>query len=199
MKQRKPKDYNANHVAHTAECAFQRAIIQGKYSIVKKEKIEWIDIELPVDDSASSRGQCVDLIGIDSNENYVLCELKFRKKGDNGNPIEATEQLKCYYKNIKKNAEELNKIKLGHTNATRRIDWVKVAMDNTRLMVVANGFYWDTWLVRSRNKVKLTDNKTEYYSVDIDRYIFEKQKGDKKYYTPKMPIEGLHWEEKHKE
>lgn len=197
MKLRKPQDYNANNVANTAECAFQRAIIQGNYSIVNKEKIKWIDIELPVDDSASSRGQCVDLIGMDSKGNYVLCELKFRKKTDHGNPIEATEQLKGYYENIKHNAAELNRIGLGHTNASEKINWEKVASSNTRLMVVANCFYWDTWLKRSKNKVKLTDKETEYYSVNIDRNVFEKQKGENKDYTPKMPKEGLTWEKKH--
>lgn len=196
MKQRKPQAFNANHVAHTAECAFQRAIIQGKYSIVKEDKITWIDIELPVDNSASSRGQCVDLIGMDSKGNYVICELKFRKKSDNGNPIEATEQLKGYYKNIEHNAKELNRIKLGHTNATMKIDWEKVASSNTRLMVVANEFYWSTWLERSKKKVKLTDSKVEYYSVEIDRDAFEKQKGKNKYYTPQMPEKGLKWKEK---
>lgn len=195
MKQRKPQAFNTDHVAHTAECAFQRAIIQRKYSVVKREKIKWIDIELPVNDSASSRGQCVDLIGKDTNGNYVLCELKFRKKSDNGNPIEATEQLKGYYEEIQKNKTELNRIGLGHINATETIDWVKVASSNTRLMVVANCFYWDTWLKRSKNKVTLTDGKTEYYSVNIDRNVFEKQKGENKYYTPKMPEEGLKWNE----
>lgn len=197
MKQRKPQAFNADHVAHTAECAFQRAIIQGKSSVVKGEKIKWIDIELPVNDSASSRGQCVDLIGMDTNGNYVLCELKFRKKSDNGNPIEATEQLKGYYEEIKKNATELNRIGLRHINATKIIDWEKVASPKTRLMVVANRFYWDTWLERSKNKVTLTDKKTEYYSVNIDRNVFERQKGKNKYYTPEMPKEGLIWEEKH--
>lgn len=197
MKQRKPQAFNADHVAHTAECAFQRAIIQGKSSVVKGEEIKWIDIELPVNDSASSRGQCVDLIGMDRNGNYVLCELKFRKKSDNGNPIEATEQLKGYYEEIKKNATELNRIGLRHINATKNIDWEKVASPKTRLMVVANRFYWDTWLERSKNKVTLTDKKTEYYSVNIDRNVFEIQKGKNKYYTPKMPKEGLTWEEKH--
>lgn len=195
MKQRKPQAFNADHVAHTAECAFQRAIIQGKSSVVKGEKIKWIDIELPVNDSASSRGQCVDLIGMDTNGNYVLCELKFRKKSDNGNPIEATEQLKGYYEEIQKNKTELNRIRLGHTNATEKIDWEKVASSNTRLMVVANCFYWDTWLKRSKNKVTLTDKKTEYYSVNIDRNVFEKQRGGNKYYTPEMPKEGLKWNE----
>ena len=197
MKQRKAKAYNYDHVRHTSECAFQRAIIQGKYSKVKGEEIKWIDIELPVDDSSSPRGECIDLIGKDSNGNYVLCELKFRKKGDNGSPNEATDQLKCYYEYIKRNAAELNKIKLGHTNASEKIDWEKVATSKTRLMVVANDFYWETWLKRSKKKEKLTDPKTEYYSVNIDRYEFEKQKGEKPYFTPKMPEEGLIWEEKH--
>lgn len=197
MKQRKPEVYRFKDIAHTAECAFQRAIIQGKYSIVKNEKIVWIDIELPVDDSSHARGKCVDLIGKDSRGNYVLCELKFRKKSDNGNPIEATEQLKGYYEEIKKNAIELNRIGLGHTNATEKINWEKVASGKTRLMVVANDFYWGTWLERSKKKVKLTDSRTEYYSIEIDRNEFEKQKGDNNYYTPKMPQNGLTWKEKH--
>ena len=196
MKTRKAKAYNYDHVRHTSECAFQRAIIQGKYSIVEREEIKWIDIELPVDDSSSARGKCLDLIGKDSNGNYVLCELKFRKNSDNGSPSKATEQLKGYFKSIQDNASELNRIKLGHTNASEQIDWEKVASSTTRLMVVANSFYWDTWLVRSKKKETLTDSQTEYYSVNIDRYEFEKQKGEKPYFTPKMPKEGIKWEEK---
>ena len=47
MKTRKPGAYSTK-IAHAAECAFQRAIIQGGTSTVKGEKITWIDIELPV-------------------------------------------------------------------------------------------------------------------------------------------------------
>ena len=98
---------------------------------------------------------------------------------------------------IKKNAAELNKIRLRHTNATEEIDWEQVASDKTRLMVVANEFYWGTWLVRSKYKEELTDKKVEYYSVSLsDRYIFEKQKGQKENYEPKMPQEGFDWTEK---
>ena len=88
IKHREPREFKTT-IRHTAECAFQRAIIQGKKSIVKEEVINWIDIELPVDGSNSPRGKCIDLIGKDSHGNYVLCELKFRKTGDNGevNPI----------------------------------------------------------------------------------------------------------------
>lgn len=195
MKERKPKSYNADKVAHTAECAFQRAIIQGKQSRVKDDIITWIDIELPVNDSTSARGKCIDLIGKDSKGRYVLCELKFRKKSDNGGPEEAASQLKEYYQEIKKNAKELNSIKLHHSNASELIDWEKVASDNTRLMVVANKFYWETWCVRK--KVLLTEKGVEYYSVNIDRFEFKKQKGDKKLYAPYMPEEGLEWEEMH--
>lgn len=76
MTQRNPRNY-AMCIHGISECAFQRAIILGEYSIVDKEdKITWIDIELPVDDSTSSRGKCIDLIGKDSQGHYVLCELK---------------------------------------------------------------------------------------------------------------------------
>ena len=191
MKQRKPSEYNSDRVRHTSECAFQRAIIQGDYSIVNGEKIKWIDIELPVDDSPSSRGKCIDLIGKDSRGVYVLCELKFRKKSDNGGPEEAANQIKGYYEEIKKNADELNKIELGHTHATAKIDWEKVASNETRLMVVANKFYWETWC--ERKKTVLSDRSIEYYSVNIERYTFERQKGAKVYYKPQMESQGFKW------
>ena len=197
MKNRKAGYYKIKDVTNTAECAFQRAIIQGRYSFIKGEKIKWIDIELPVDDSLSKRGECVDLIGKDSKGNYVLCELKFRKRSDHGSPSLATTQLKNYYENIKKNAVELNRIKLGHINASERIDWEKVASPTTRLMVVANDFYWDTWLIRSRKKERLTDKNVEYYSVNVDRFEFEKQLGDNKNFAPIMPKGGIEWIEKH--
>ena len=196
MKTRKPGAYSTK-IAHAAECAFQRAIIQGGTSTVKGEKITWIDIELPVYGD-KSRGKCIDLIGKDSKGNYVLCELKFRKKRDSGGPKEATEQLKEYYSYIQKNADDLNSMNLMHENAKeKKIDWKKVAAQTTRLFVVANSFYWDTWLILSKKKEKLDDKDVEYYSVNIDRYVFEKQKGKNTTYTPQMPPEGMVWEEKH--
>ena len=194
IKHREPGEFKTS-IRHTAECAFQRAIIQGKITKVNGEVINWIDIELPVDGSNSSRGKCIDLIGKDSQGNYVLCELKFRKTGDNGKPSEAVNQLRGYYQYIKDNAADLSNLR--HTNATEDINWEKVASSKTRLMVVANSFYWDTWLIRSRNKESLKDfDDIEFYSVKIDRREFEKQKGNKDNYTPKMPEEGMEWEEK---
>ena len=194
MKTRKAGAYSTK-IAHAAECAFQRAIIQGGTSTVKGEKITWIDIELPVYGN-KSRGKCIDLIGKDSKGNYVLCELKFRKKSDNGGPNEATEQLKEYYSYIK-NAEDLKSRDLQHTNAKEKIDWERVAGENTRLFVVANEFYWNTWLKPSKKQEKPFDKDVEYYSVNIDRYVFEQQKVNSTTYTPKMPKEGMIWEEKH--
>ena len=176
MKTRKPGAYSTK-IAHAAECAFQRAIIQGGTSTVKGEKITWIDIELPVYGN-KSRGKCIDLIGKDSKGNYVLCELKFRKKSDNGGPNEAT---------------DLKSRDLQHTNAKEKIDWERVAGENTRLFVVANEFYWNTWL---KKQEKPFDKDVEYYSVNIDRYEFEKQKDKKTAYTPQMPPDTK-WEEKH--
>ena len=196
MKTRKPKAFTTE-IKHTAECALQRAIIQGETSLIKGEGIKWIDIELPVYGD-KSRGKCIDLIGKDSKGNYVLCELKFRKKRDSGGPKEATDQLKEYYSYIQKNADDLNSMNLGHKNAKeKKIDWKKVAAHTTRLFVVANSFYWDTWLILSKKKEKLVDTDVEYYSVNIDRYVFEQQKGNSTTYIPKMPKEGMIWEEKH--
>jgi hypothetical protein len=196
MKTRKPKAFTTE-IKHTAESALQRAIIEGETSLVNGEEITWIDIELPVYGD-KSRGKCIDLIGKDSKGNYVLCELKFRKKRDSGGPNETTEQLKEYYSYIQKNADDLNSMNFMHENAKeKKIDWKKVAAKTTRLFVVANSFYWDTWLILSKKKEKLDDKDVEYYSVNIDRYVFEQQKGNNTTYIPKMPKEGMIWEEKH--
>lgn len=194
MKTRKAGAYSTE-ITDTAERAFQRAIIQGKTSLVKGEEITWIDIELPVYGD-KSRGKSIDLIGKDSKGNYVLCELKFRKERDSDGPNEATEQLKGYHEYIKKNAKDLNSMNLKHTNAKEKIDWERVAGENTRLFVVANEFYWNTWLKPSKKQEKPFDKDVEYYSVDVNRYEFEKQKGKKTAYTPQMPPDTK-WEEKH--
>ena len=103
--------------------------------------------------------------------------------------------MKEYYQYIKDNVTELSNLR--HTNATEDINWKKVVSQKTRLMVVANTFYWDTWLIRSINKENLNDfDNIEFYEVKIDRREFEKQKGNKDQYTPKMPKEGINWEER---
>lgn len=178
VKNRNPGNFSTE-IHHTAECAFQRAIILGKTSFVNGEIIKWIDIELPVD-GIKARGKCIDLIGIDSKGNYVICELKFRRNyHDNGGPIEAAEQLIEYYKYIKTNKDQL--IGLQHKNATEPIDWYSIASNKTRLFVVANKDYFNSWYVRKKSTL---NKDVEYYSVNIEQDVFQQQKGFNPKYTP---------------
>ena len=186
-----PKEFS-EQIKHTAECAFQRAIILGKQSKLNGQTIKWLDIELPVDLSGHSRGRCIDLIGIDNEENYVLCELKFRKKSsDNGNPEEAANQLEEYYRLIKDNYRAYGE-SYHHTNGLP-IDWKKVANGQIRLVIAANKRYWESWY-GPRRKGQTYDTKgLECYSVDIEEDTFTKQKPKDKTYTPQMPDKGKEW------
>ena len=38
----------ATEITHVSECAFERAIILGKYSILDGKRVDWLDIEIPV-------------------------------------------------------------------------------------------------------------------------------------------------------
>ena len=187
---RKPGPFSTE-IRHVSECAFQRAIILGKYSIVNGKRINWIDIELPVDKAESARGKCIDLIGKDSDGNYVICELKFRRKyRDNGGPIEATKQLKEYFELINSNIDYLKG--LQHDNATESINWDDVAKGKTRLFVVANKDYFESWCVRKHTDLP-DDDGVEYYAVNVNQNEFSDQKGTLLKYMPIMPDEGFEW------
>ena len=93
MSNHNPKVFTTE-ISHVSECAFERAIILGKYSILDGKRVDWLDIEIPVAQSGKPRDRCLDLIGKDEDGRYVLCELKFRRRSeDNGNPREAANQL----------------------------------------------------------------------------------------------------------
>lgn len=187
----KPKMYR-EEIRHTAECAFQRAIIHGKQSILDGQTVTWLDIELPVDLSGHSRGRCIDLIGIDEEKNYVICELKFRKNfRDNGNPQKAAKQLRGYVELIKLNHEAFDN-NYHHANA-KPINWEYVSKGHTRLIIAANKAYWEKYL-GIRRKGQTYDTKgIECYSVDIEEDTFIKQKSKDKTYTPQMPDIGKEW------
>ena len=179
-------------VKHTAECAFQRAIILGEQSALNGQIVTWLDIELPVDISGHARGRCVDLIGIDSDGNYVLCELKFRKKyRANGNPEEAAKQLSEYMKLIKDKYEYFGDS--NHHKNGKPINWEKLANGNTRLVIAANSGYWKSYFGPRRKGEDYNTMGMECYSVDIKDDTFVNQKLNKKTYTPIMPKEGLKW------
>lgn len=184
----------ATQIQNTSECAFQRAIIEGQYSLLNGEKIEWLDIEIPVDYSGNARGKSLDLIGMDSKGNYVLVELKFRKGSrDNGNPEEAAFQLKEYLQYIKQNYSHLH----GHSENGKPIDWEKVANGKTRLVVSANKRYWESWFGPRRKGVKYDITGVECYSVDVEQDEFINQRGEMDTYSPKFPSKDqLIWEKK---
>lgn len=186
-----PKKYR-EEIRHTAECAFQRAIILGGQSVLNGQSVIWLDIELPVDLSGHARGRCVDLIGIDVEGNYVLCELKFRKKyRDNGNPEEAAKQLSEYMELIKANYKAFGS-SYHHDNG-KPINWEKVTNGNTRLVIAANSGYWESYFGPRRKGETYNTMGMECYSVDIKDDTFVNQKLNKKTYTPIMPEEGLEW------
>jgi RecB family endonuclease NucS len=188
MTSRNPGEYSTE-IQNVSECAFQRAIILGKESKVNDETIRWIDIELPVA-GKKARGKCLDLIGIDSDGHYVICELKFRRNhGDNGGPEEAAKQLCDYYECIKDNVETLKGLR--HTNSNGEICWEKVAENDTRKFVVANKEYYASWC--ERKKTPLKNLCVEFYSVDVDSNEFDKQKNNNKSYTPEMPSNVKSW------
>lgn len=176
-------------ISDTGERAFQRGIILGKQSVLNGQDVTWLDIELPVDISGQVRGHCMDLIGIDSDGNYVLCELKFGNSKDS--PEDAAKQLCEYMKLIKANYKFLGD-SYHHDNG-KPINWEKVANCHTRLVIAANNGYWERYLEPRRKGIVCDTMGMECYSVDIKDDTFVNQKLNKETYTPIMPEEGLKW------
>lgn len=195
MASKKPKKPNnpvryGTEIRHTAECALQRAIILSSVSKLNGKEVEWLDIELPVDYSGNARGKSIDLIGIDKEGHYVLCELKFRKQShDNGNPEEAAKQVKEYHGLIKKNHDKIH----GHKENGKPIDWQEVASDRTRLIIAANTKYWNFWNRKRKQGMNFDTSNVELYSIPTDEFEFKNQKGNNITYTPHMPARGTSW------
>ena len=123
----------------TTETAFQRAIILGETSIIDNELVEWLDIELPVDEFRKARGHCVDLIGRSKN-GYIICELKFGKNSATDSPSFAKEELARYRKDIVLNYKHLDESNIHHKNG-KAFNWEDVA-NNARYIIAANTEYW---------------------------------------------------------
>lgn len=182
------------------ETALEKAIINKGYSIVGGEKITWIDGELPVEAIQSGKDDYgrLDLLGIDSAGNYVLCELKFSGDSDgNGDPAEADVQLLGYATSLKEDAKwfRLHKdIPLEH-----KIDFEKLRSNRLRVMVVANIDYWTTW--KSKNKSRQDGQRrklsqdVEHYAINVDAEGFSKYKqlAIKGRYKPEMEDSAAEW------
>ena len=171
-------------IRSTTETAFQRAIILGGTSIIDGETVEWLDIELPVDENRkAARGHCVDLIG-KSKDGYVICELKFGKNAATDSPEDASDQLKRYRDDIKNNSSELDEKKIYHKNGKQFL-WEEIA-GNARYIIAANEEYWSYWL--THRKVQLP-NDFECYSLNVKNDCFKQQKANNTKYKPKLPEE----------
>lgn len=184
-KENTPKWYSTV-IRDTGELALQRAIVLSSHSYLNSKRVDWLDIEIPVDYSGKSRGKSIDLIGIDEDNIYVICELKFGKN-HNDAPEEAATKLGEYYNHIKQNSDKI----YGHRENGKPIDWEKVGSDSTRLIVAADTCYWDYWIKRKGREFVISE--VEYYTIPVDDHEFVKQKGDKGGYTPQMPMGGEDW------
>lgn len=180
-KPNKPRDFSMK-IKSTTETAFQRAIWGSKTSKVGGTTVTWIDIELPVNQSGNPRGRCIDLIGIDDQKEYVICELKFGKNTKD-EPAKAANQVKEYLEFIQNNR---NSLQPPHKKARLPIDWRKVAAKSTRKVVAANKDYWDYWTKQNKgNKMNILD-EIECYCLDIPTDLFKKEKSQSATYTPEL-------------
>ena len=184
------------NVRNKYETALEKAILNIGYSVVGGEKVLWLDHELPLE--AKKRGyKRLDLLGVDSEGRYVLCELKFSGDGGtgNGDPVEADEQLLRYMRL----AREYGKWFALHKDLPHDVpfDLEAFLRDSPRLMVAADCAYWDFWAGRnSRRKSRRSlSPEIEHYMIDIEANAFSRQKAEAvgEEYEPNLPPEALEW------
>ena len=170
-------------ISDTAENALQRAIWRCKTSKVDGTTITWIDIEIPVIPLKKRGGKRIDLLGIDDNGRYVICELKFNNTKNS--PHDVVEQINGYQKEIIKpdNASRIQ----NHKQARLTVNWKKVADKSTRKIIAANEGYWEYW--KERKYIGRKDgipSDIECYELPIKPNHFKNQKGENKTYEPKL-------------
>ena len=185
----------------------QRALllqtIEGNNPIFNGERIEWIDIELPVIITPCSRRPSIDLIGRDSKGALVLCEVKFNNRNDS--PHKAEMEILGYLAEIILHYEELDNNNIHHPNMTHStFNWGELINTKPRVFIIANRGYWETWQRKYdkgmkentdkskvlANGMRIKDNSIECYSIDIDRYYFKylKSKSKEETYNPVLNV-----------
>lgn len=194
MKINTPSRFQAT-IASVGETALQRAVIHGEETILGNATVKWIDIEVPVHCTGKPRGPSIDLIGIDQDGFYVLCELKYGTGSDTDSPSDAERELVGYVELIHKNIAMLTDQK-GHSNRNfgwngEDVDFMAIANGRMRLVLAANSAYWDYWF-NSRNAT-MPSHGLECFSINISADEFSMQKGNRKQYSPHMPKEGYKW------
>lgn len=187
-----PGPIDLSHIRDTSEKALQRALllqtIEGQNSVFNEEKIEWLDIELPVIITPCSRRPSIDLIGRDSQGTLVLCEVKFNNGNDS--PHKAEMEILGYLAEIFLHHEELDKNNIHHPNMTHStFNWGELINTKPRVFIIANCGYWENWqrmfdkewkknTDKSKalaNGMRIKDNSIECYSIDIDKNYFKNQ------------------------
>jgi len=173
-------------ISSTTETALQRSIIINEHSIIDGKEVTWLDIELPVDTHSKARRRCIDLIGKTDDE-YIICELKFGKDSATDPPYDAKAEVESYMQAIKYNHEELDKNNnIHHTNG-KPFYWKDVA-EKGRPIIAANDSYWKYW--REHRKVHIP-SEISCYSLNIDVSYFKQLKKDNVKYEP--TIKDLIW------
>lgn len=169
-------------VKNTFETALEKAIINNGFTVVCGEKIRWLDGELPVEAKQKGKNQYLrlDLLGLDSSDNYVLCELKF-SGGDsegNGDPADADIQLTNYARILREDGKwfRLHKnLRIDH-----KFDFVKFLSNPLRLMVVADAAYWTKWKDKNSHRAEAHRRRlsaeVEHYSIDISAVDFKERR-----------------------
>lgn len=204
--QTNPKNPNLDRIKSTSETAFQRAIFNGEWAILKfndrEAKVHWLDLELPVTFSKKARRKCIDLIGKINGKPFI-CELKFKGKSEGDRPEYGIFELLIYYYYILYNngGKALDDQNVFHFK--NKFEWANVIDEKPMLILAANKCYWSDWFRRNKGRYKEnlfdlieTLNKELevriflFQTEDID---FVKQKGQEESYMPRMCINN--WEE----
>lgn len=190
-----PGKPNLNNIKSTGEKAFQRAIINGKYTEYENkgeiEKIIWLDLELPVTLNKSPRRISMDLIG-NLDGIPVLCELKYFEKSSSNHPVYAIVELLMYKYLIYCNYKKLDKYEVHHHLVLKDFKWEVIIKNHfPALIVAANKKYWNYWF-KKIDKDKLVKQTFKLGSdLDTNIHLFEtpdenfiSQKGTKTSYKP---------------
>lgn len=182
--------YVSTNIKDTNEKALQRALLLQGSSLLDGKEVKWLDIELPVEFSENSRRRSVDIIGVDVDGQFCLCELKF--SGSSDTPRDAESQLLEYFDLIKDNAQKLEDNDIHHKKQ-EFFSWIQLALSTPKLCIMADATYWRKWENKGM-KVKLQHpDNVKCFAIDIDSNIFANQRAVNggELYTPSL-VEN-HW------
>jgi len=180
----KPKNVSIDNISAKGERAFQRAILNGEYSLLNYQektdikKVVWLDLELPVTFNKNSRRRSIDLIG-SLNDIPVLCELKYYENSQTDSPIYAILELLMYHYLIQCNYKKLDKYNVHHAFPMKKFKWYTIVEnENSQLLIVANKKYWDFWFKKISKEELLKNTFSLGRVLNANIHLFETQDED---------------------